>query len=89
MCAIEPALAGVTKQRDMEGQGEPIGGASARVDQLQVFVGQDVIALQRDGIGGNAQQGVTDRRREKASGCHGVSPKGCFAFRDRLEYRDE
>ena len=73
MCAIEPALAGVTKQRDMEGQGEPIGGASARVDQLQVFVGQDVIALQRDGIGGNAQHKVsrTDggRRRRDAMAC--------------------
>ena len=46
MRAIEPALTGVPKQRDMDGQCEPVGGTSARVDQLQVFIGQDVIALQ-------------------------------------------
>ena len=86
---FEPSLARVTEKGDVDGQCEPVGGASTRADEFQILIGQDVIALQRGRVRGNSQQGVADGWRDKASGCHGVSPKGCFAFRDRLEYRDD
>ena len=82
---FKPSLARMTVKGDMDGQAKPVGGTSAGADQLQVFIGQDVIALQRGRVRGNSQQDAADGWREKASGRHGVSPKGCFAFRDRLE----
>ncbi len=42
----KPVLTRMAQKSDMDSQAEPVGGASARADEFQVFIGQDVIALQ-------------------------------------------
>ena len=43
---FEPALAGVAQQRDVHRQPEPIVGSAPCRNQVQVFVRQNVVALQ-------------------------------------------
>ena len=43
---VEPAPAGMAQQRDVDRQSEPVLGTAPRRNQVQVFVGQNVVALQ-------------------------------------------
>ena len=43
---LEPALAGVAQKGDVNCEPEPVVGAPPRRDQVQIFVWQNVVALQ-------------------------------------------
>ena len=48
---VEPALARMAQQCDVDRQPETILRAPARTDQIKVLIGQKVVALQRSGVG--------------------------------------
>ena len=62
---VEPALAGVAQQGDVDRQPESVVGAPPRRNQSQILVRQNVVAFQGTDVGRDPQQPVADRCRHK------------------------
>ena len=55
------------KKRDVDRQPESVVGASPGRDELQILVGQNVVALQRPDVRRNPQHPVAHRWRNKTT----------------------
>ena len=64
---VEPALARMAQECDVERQPEAVLRATARPDQIQIIIGEQVVALQRRDVGGNPEERFAHRCWHKTS----------------------
>ena len=64
---VEPALARMAQECDVERQPEAVLRAPARPDQIQIIISEQVVALQRRDVGGNPEERFAHRCWHKTS----------------------